>query len=445
VTHQIPIQSISILDTPPYYELVRKLIRQGETNASIVRTLADPYHYEPTAMGISASEASIRRFRKRHGLQIPGVDKAYTRINGDEAEAQCAPSLRPVLDDPDKMLRDRGLDPEEWYVDAITVNEWDGPRAGGNTVTYYQAKFTAKRKRPELAIVPARVDGWVRKPLLAISVPQRSKLVVIVGDQQAPFHDEGLHAAFCEWLAWNKPVEGIELGDLIDLPTLSRFAKDPENIAAVNECIQSGHDILRDYLEASPFTEWSYTPGNHDTRLRDFLLAHAIDIYGLKRADSLNEAGANVHDLTHLMRLDELNVRYVDPNGDYEDAQVELSPHLAVRHGWVVRKGSGVSALQTLEQTGYSIVVGHTHRQSIIHHTKHDIYRNPSTLLGAEAGCMCRIDNKLDLSSRRFPSYTVLPDWQNGFCTATIYPDGKFHLDLATYVNETLFWRDQRY
>ena len=48
---------------------------------------------------------------------------------------------------------------------------------------------------------------------------------------------------------------------------------------------------------------------------------------------------------------------------------------------------------------------------------------------------MCRLDL----------GYTVAPDWQQGFATATIYPDGTFKLDLATYVNNTLYWRDQRY
>jgi hypothetical protein len=50
---------------------------------------------------------------------------------------------------------------------------------------------------------------------------------------------------------------------------------------------------------------------------------------------------------------------------------------------------------------------------------------------------MCEIRNGL--------GYAVAPDWQNGFATAQVWDDGRFKLDLATYVSDALFWRDQRY
>ena len=171
----------------------------------------------------------------------------------------------------------------------------------------------------------------------------------------------------------------------------------------------------------------------------------APSLYGLRRADTPKEFGEPVHGLPHLLRLDELGVNFVEPEGTYENAQVELSQKLAVRHGWIVRQGSGVSALKTLERTGYSIITGHTHRQSIVHHTIYEIDRTPRVLLAAEAGCMCRIDSQADEEGRRFPAYDVLADWQPGFCTATIYPDGKFKVDLGTWVNGVLLWQGQRY
>jgi hypothetical protein len=431
-------QTQSPLDREPAFSEIKKLILAGETNASIVRSL--PRH--------ALSETSIRRFRKRHGLQIPGTERAYTRVNGDEAEGASEPQLGPpILDDPDKMLRDRGLDPLDWYVDDTTVNQWNGPSKGGNVVTYYQLKFRARRKRPELQIVAPRTDGW--------KAPQRTrwlkhdgpKLIVVVGDQQAPFHDPQLHRLFCSWLRKNKPQEGISLGDSVDFPDISRHQLDPENTATVNECLQAGYDLFRGYIDASDTTWWRKLYGNHDERIRNLILDKPKNqpLYGLKRPDTPEEKGEHVLELSHLMRLDELGIDLVLPNGGYELGQIRVTEKLAVRHGWLARKGSGASALATLEHLGYSVIVGHTHRQAVVHETKHEIDGKLRTITGVEAGCMCRVDQTPDELGRIWPNYTAAPDWQQGFATVEIWPDGYFNIDTAKYVNGALMWRDQRY
>jgi UDP-2,3-diacylglucosamine pyrophosphatase LpxH len=428
----------SQLDEQPYFSCVSYNIARGSTNADISRLLWSEYQ-------LDASPDTIRRFRKRHGLNIPGVEKVSTRINGDEAEAVCEASMEPILDDPDTMLRQRGLDPEEWYVDSPQLNMWDAPVAGGNKVTMYQTKFTAKRKHPELILQPARSDGWIA-PTVNISKPgvRDSRTVVIVGDHQAPFHDTNLHRLFCEWMEYNQPDEGVHLGDLMDFPDISRHKPDPENVAYANECLQAGYDILRGVRTASPGTIWRFMPGNHDIRIRDYEIKHAPGIYELSVVATPSETSVVAHSLPHLLRLDELGIEYIDPHGPYEDGQVTLSKHLAVFHGWKASQGSGKTALDTLKQTGFSIIIGHTHRQSIVHHTTHDINRDVTTLMACEAGSMCQVDNQI-VEGRRFPSFTSFPDWQSGFAVATIWDDGKFVVDLAKYVNKTLLYREQRF
>jgi hypothetical protein len=160
-------------------------------------------------------------------------------------------------------------------------------------------------------------------------------------------------------------------------------------------------------------------------------------MYGIKRAEIEGQDEPSVHSIAHLLRLDELGVEFLEPHGSYEHSQVNLSPYLAARHGWLARKGSGASALATLQHLGYSIVVGHTHRQSLVHKTTHDINGELTTLAACETGCMCQIKDGL--------GYAVSPDWQAGFATATIWPNGRFKIDLATYVNGELLWRDKVY
>jgi Zn-dependent peptidase ImmA (M78 family) len=66
-------QTQSHLDQEPTKRYLTEEILQGDTNATLARRY-------------NVSEAAIRRFRKRHGIQVSKADRAYTRINGDTAE-----------------------------------------------------------------------------------------------------------------------------------------------------------------------------------------------------------------------------------------------------------------------------------------------------------------------------------------------------------------------
>lgn len=227
------------------------------------------------------------------------------------------------------------------------------------------------------------------------------------------------------------------MGDLLDFPDVSRHAANPEWDSTVMECINSGYSILKDYVQASPNTRWKKLMGNHDERIRNKLLALIPNLHELRRADKATTKEAPVWCVSHLLRLKELDIDFIAPNGGYTHAQANVSKHLAARHGWVAKKGSGASALATIDALGYSVVVGHTHRQSLVHKTTHDLDGTIRTLAAAETGCMCNIKDGL--------GYTVAPDWQNGFATGAVWKDGTFKLDLATYANKVLYWRNEKY
>lgn len=449
-------QSNSVLDDPQIAASVTRWVQGGETNASIVRKIDDIWD-------LTTSESSIKRFRARHGLKVPGQTGGYTKIADNTAEAATDPivvdeslDVKAILTDPDTMLRQRGLDPEDWVITHMTPNMWDGPNsasareAGGPAkITYYQTKFSCQHKRPpELQIMAPRTDGW-RPPAPSTTGQQMidGGLVVVVGDQQAPFQDNKLHELFLNWLSRNTPERAISLGDSVDFPDISRHQLDPENTATVNECLQAGYDLFRDYVEASPETWWTKMIGNHDERIRNLLLDKPKNnaLYGIKRPDTEYEIGEDILGLEHAMRLDELGITVIDPKGKYDLAQVNITDKLAVRHGWIARKGSGASALGSLEHLGYSIIVGHTHRQAQVHHTKHEMSGALRTITGVEAGCMCRVDQTPGDDGRIWPNFTVTPDWQQGFATVQVWDDGSFSIDLAKYVNGKLYWRDQRY
>lgn len=391
------------------------LVAAGLGPSAIVKELAKE--------GITTTESSIRRALKR--WEHDPLD-----FSGDEATFDLPASTR--MADPETVMKQWGLDPSEWEVRGLIINSWDSP--AGETL--YQTKFNLKRLTPLNMVFPARVDGYKPKKVKVKRDKKAPRLVVLCGDQQAPYHDERLHGIFCNWLEDNKPDEGVLIGDTMDLPSISRHADEPEWAASTQECVDSAYTILRDYVQASEQTAWQKLAGNHDERLRRSIIDRVRDLHDLRRAD-IGEEERSVFDPAYLLRLDELGIKYVAPKGGYNHAQIMLSPLLAARHGWIATRNSGASALKTLEHLGYSVVVGHTHRQSLVYKTKHDIYGDPETLAAAEIGCMCAVREGL--------GYAVHPDWQQGFTTATVWQDGKFRLEHATYVNGALFWRDQRY
>lgn len=407
-------------------EYIESLVRNDYSQKQIVARLKKEKGLAST------TPRSLRRAFERWGLPTQQVhgDPPGAKIEGDKASVVSVAS--PDLGDLDQIVSARGLDPSEWDVTHVTVNEWDSPV--GDTLK--QLKVQLARKKLTFFPQPAKATK-VTKP----KAPKNTagQLVVFTGDQQAPFHDRGLHQAFVSWLKKNKPAKGILIGDTVDFPDISRHRLKPEQNATVQECVNSGYEILADYVAASPKTEWTKLCGNHDERIRNTLIDKAVELYGVKRAEIEGAPEASVLSVAHLLRLDQLGINYLEPESSYEHLQVNLSPFLAARHGWIARKGSGASALQTLDHLGFSVVVGHTHRQGLVHKTTHDIHGNPTTLAAVETGCMCEIQGGL--------GYSVAPNWQQGFSTAWLWPDGRFKIDLATYLpqDQLLLWRDQQY
>lgn len=419
--------SNSWLDRKDVRDYVLGLHEAGESNRRIAKAVTE-------AWDIPTSDRSISRAVERWAKQETEVKTID--VSGDEATVTTEPraNAKPEIGDPEQFMREHNIDPAEWDVTGQKLNWWDSPTGD----TLYQQTVHLKRKVSKDVIHPARADGWQAPKQFKTPAKGDPQLVVFAGDQQAPFHDEGLHHDFCMWLKDHQPHKGILIGDTVDFPDVSRHRHNPERNATVNECVQSGYNLLRDYVDSSPSTRWQKLSGNHDERIRNAVLDQLRELYGVRRAvtpEDDNESA--VLGIEHLLRLDELGIDYVDPQGEYAQGQIKVTENLAARHGWLAKKGAGSSALATLEHLGFSVLIGHTHRQSLVHKTTHDIDGKPETVAAAEIGCMAQIEGGL--------GYAVSPDWQNGFATATIWPDGFFKIDLATFVNGTLLWRDERY
>src|SRR5579875_1624317 len=77
----------------------------------------------------------------RHRDPAPAVDQ----FNLNEDECSFTTSPNPDLGDLDGLIRERGLDPDDWIVASVAINRWEAPVAGGGKQPMEQAKIVLRR------------------------------------------------------------------------------------------------------------------------------------------------------------------------------------------------------------------------------------------------------------------------------------------------------------
>jgi predicted phosphodiesterase len=316
---------------------------------------------------------------------------------------------------PEKLLREHGLDPEEWVIVRVRVNRWDDPNDPKQ-----QLRFDVVPREAILELKPPDPAKWKppAKPRRKANKDRRK--IIVCGDHHAPHHDRTLHKLFLQWLEDERPDEGILLGDLLDFHSISRH-RDREGFSQpVNECLQAAFNLLRDYRHASPDTRWTMLRGNHDDRLYFQIIDNARGLHQITAADDEVPALS----LRRLLHLDELGIELVDE--EWERAKAKITRRFTARHGYTSSKNS---TEQMLSKLAHSTVQGHTHRLSVRYRTEHDDTdpEEPTqTRLGAEAGCMCEIGEGL--------GYCTQPDWQQGALLVHAWADEDFHAEPLIYV-----------
>jgi len=382
------------------------------------------------AKHFGVNESTFRDYLYRNNLPTKkastGESKPGISIK-DGSTAEVTSEASTDVSDPEKLIRERGLDPADWEFSGMTVNEWDA----FNGETMRQLKVQVKRKNPIDFIEPARVDGPRIKNRNKAKTSEGT--VLVIGDSHAPFHDPYMNEGILALIADLKPERAIHIGDLVDFPEISRHRHNPAWKAATQLCIDAGYDLLADYIAASPGTDWTLINGNHEDRLRNTVIDLVEEIYGLGPA----KTGKSSLSLEHLLRLDELEVTHQADDNTYEYTKVKINENLGAVHGHLAVKHSGATAYKLLEHHGHSVMCGHTHRMGKVYKTVRDINDNPEILTAAEIGCTCLIKKGI--------GYAPQSDWQQGLAVVNLYPDNVFNIELATYVEGQLLFGGNTY
>ena len=229
-----------------------------------------------------------------------------------------------------------------------------------------------------------------------------------------PFHDERAMALFIEVCRAYQPDKITILGDFLDLASQGRFAQEAAFANTTQLAIDAGYRFLAQLRAACPDSEIIIIEGNHDKRMQNFVEANALAAFGLKRAD-LPESWP-VMSLPFLLRLDDLNIKYVDSYPAATDWDNDLTRNI---HGTRANSKGSTMSQYMQELPHVSTWAGHTHRAEIVYKTVLGARGVPIESYAANPGCLCRTDGAVpSVHGSIGPDGTaarIVEDWQAGF------------------------------
>lgn len=365
------------------------------------------------------------------------------------------------------LLSRSGIDPDEIErVREISVREWQGMYKDDEGEAHVVDMEGAMVK-----LVPTWADGpkWpvvqqaapaTIKPRKAVRPVSESgtQTAVILPDPQIgfrrladgtlePFHDNRAMDIGLQIVNEVNPDLIVNLGDFLDFAVLSsKFVRDPSFSETTQAAVDTAYKFLVDQKQAcSEGTEIILFEGNHDLRLPLYVVENAKEAFGLKRADSPDTWP--VMSVPFLLRLDELDVEYVDgyPAGSYW-----INDNLVCIHGARASSVTGKTASLVVDDERVSIIYGHIHRIEEVLRTR-NTRNGPKFSSASSPGCLCRIDGKVpSTKSAKITPHKPLPpryeDWQQGVAVVTYQPgNGWFDTETIKIFEGVATYRGKRY
>lgn len=263
-----------------------------------------------------------------------------------------------------------------------------------------------------------------------------------LGDKLDPFHDEQAMTAALRVVAEVQPHRIVNLGDFLDLAEFSRFEQEPSFAETTQLALDRGHLFLTQQRATAEDADIELLEGNHDLRLQKAIIANAKAAFGLRQANT--PESWPVMSIQHLLRLDEIGVRYV---AGYPAGVTWINDNLACIHGHKVRS-AGSTAAAVVDDERVSVIFGHVHRIELLHKTRRTKEGRRQSF-AATPGCLCRLDGAVPSTKGAIDAHgNVVPtveNWQHGVAVVTYKPgDGPFHLELVPIFDGQVMFRGQQ-
>lgn len=183
------------------------------------------------------------------------------------------------------------------------------------------------------------------------------KTTLVLPDIQYPYHDKLALSKLVSVANDLQPDAILQIGDGIDFPTVSRWAKDTalEYAPTLQKHIDGFKGVLSEFRDAVPKAKITWLEGNHDLRLKEFIKSYAPALGTLRALEMEN-----------LFGLPELDI-------EYRKGPIHIGTNTYAVHG---HEQSGYSSSASAWQLKFikrygshqNILFGHTHQPFLLTH-----------------------------------------------------------------------------
>lgn len=332
-----------------------------------------------------------------------------------------------------------------WEVSAFdrVNNEW----ATTLNHAFDHATDPLERFKDWKPATPARITPSRRKP-----VERDHNVLLVFGDMQIdyrridddliPIHSEPSIQAMIQFARDLQPDELINLGDTVDLSSLSRFSKDSDHFyRTLGPSFQRIHDIYAQLRSDNPDAKITEVDSNHHKRLTDFVLKQVPDFYGVKQAGA-DPDEYPVFTYPYLANLKHVGVNWV---GGYGAAEYQYKDDLTFIHGQFAVSNGSTAAKLSKANPDRNIIQGHKHSMELHYRTT----RVGKYLAAMVVGALCRTDGVV-------PSYHssinevgnpvhYQEDWQQSLALVEDYGEGQYQFIHIPIVDGKIQFRGREY
>jgi hypothetical protein len=307
-------------------------------------------------------------------------------------------------------------DGEAQTVDMVGITFHPKFAEGPEWPVIQQAKPCAPRR---VRVAPRFDNGYGMQRAVILPDPQIGFRHHADGTLE-PFHDDAAIDVALQIARYVRPHRITNLGDFLDLPEQStKFRKEAAFARTTQMALDYGHEFLARQREIlGPDGVIDLIEGNHDIRIKNYVIDNALAAFGLRQANM--PASWPVLSVQHLLRLDELGVNYAE---GYPQGIVWYNERLGFIHGFHLKPE------KMLADEDASLGHGHTHRIYELSRTKRTSYGRKTTTVWSP-GCLCRVDGAVPstkgATAQDGKVVSSVEDWQQGLAIVDYDQDGNW-------------------